>query len=559
MVQKKKNIVFVMMLCFFMLFLTNNVFADVYSGDIVAYAQQFIGYPYVLNTHGPNTFDCSGFVYYVFNHFGISLPYTSSSYWNNPSSYGTVVSEANALPGDVVSWSGHVGIYVGNGQMINALNPNSGVTYLQVTRFCDAGYYDNNKNWICTSVNPPHKFIRIRGVTNSQKGRLDLNGFLDGAAKGSLLNYGTVNIQIGGSLVAEGVTDFTGEYNNGTNYEIYMIKPNNGYMYEGVYSGSLTGTIGTGTTEVSLSFKSLGNLSNNWIETDFLPANVTADNCEIQYNNHYYKIAAESPGSGWIKVDSGTIGYVDDGGVYESPLELAVSSTRELVGFYYYHFCSGNTGVNADHTIRDGYVHYDEIRDTNSVIVESGYPHNDDKDPDYKYYKLKWKNGGYAYCQSGVTCDSSYGAHGTRSYYWYKMFQYQNKKAVTFYTWMKNDSGWTTSPDINATSVTIRYRLKNNSNLNKLVLPADLTEIGDSAFEGSNSIKEAVIPGGVKKIGSRAFADCRNLKFVYAPSSMSISTDAFTGSNNVVFILPSANGVSAVFARYFGIPYGVLQ
>lgn len=101
------------------------------GSEIVSYARQFIGYPYVYGTQGPNSFDCSGFVQYVFKHFGISLPASSSSYWNSPTSYGTVVgsgSTANAQAGDVISWSGHVAIYTENGKCVEALNSKYGVT-----------------------------------------------------------------------------------------------------------------------------------------------------------------------------------------------------------------------------------------------------------------------------------------------------------------------------------------------------------------------------------------------------------------------------------------------
>ncbi|MBR4242021.1 MAG: C40 family peptidase, partial [Eubacterium sp.] len=123
------------------------------GGEIVSYARQFIGYPYVWGTQGPNSFDCSGFVQYVFKHFGISLPASSSSYWNYPTYYGTVVgtgSTANAQAGDVISWSGHVAIYTENGYCIEALNP-------------DCGVCENKVNAHTNGMN--YKVIRINGVS----------------------------------------------------------------------------------------------------------------------------------------------------------------------------------------------------------------------------------------------------------------------------------------------------------------------------------------------------------------------------------------------------------
>ncbi len=214
----------------------HTVSADVYSSDIVSYAKQFEGYPYKLNTHGPNTFDCSGFVHYVFNHFGISLPTGSWFYWNNSSQYGSVISETAALPGDVISWDGHVGIYIGNGQMINALNPSYGVYIMGVTRYQNA----NGVN------NPPHKFIRINGVNYGIKniGTLDIKGILDGNQAENLSGYGTAKVYINGSLASDGnnVSDYYKQLNAGTTYRV-VATPNDGYSLDGdtyEYSGTIT-------------------------------------------------------------------------------------------------------------------------------------------------------------------------------------------------------------------------------------------------------------------------------------------------------------------------------
>ncbi|MBQ7595800.1 MAG: C40 family peptidase [Clostridia bacterium] len=108
------------------------VSASAVSGsEIVNYARQYIGCAYVRNTHGPTTFDCSGFVYYVFSHFGIEMSLSSNEYFTNPGKFGTVVgtgSTANAKAGDLISWSGHVAIYTENGNCVEALNARYGVT-----------------------------------------------------------------------------------------------------------------------------------------------------------------------------------------------------------------------------------------------------------------------------------------------------------------------------------------------------------------------------------------------------------------------------------------------
>ncbi len=97
--------------------------------EIAAYACQFNGNPYAWGgtslTHGA---DCSGFVMKVYQNFGVSLPHSSSGM----RSCGRGVSYSEMQPGDIVCYSGHVGIYAGNGQIINALGAQWGITYTDV-------------------------------------------------------------------------------------------------------------------------------------------------------------------------------------------------------------------------------------------------------------------------------------------------------------------------------------------------------------------------------------------------------------------------------------------
>lgn len=84
---------------------------------VVQYALGFVGNPYVWGGKDPNTgADCSGFTSYVYAHFGISIP----SYSYSQRSVGREVSYANAKPGDLICYSGHVAIYMGNGQIVHA-------------------------------------------------------------------------------------------------------------------------------------------------------------------------------------------------------------------------------------------------------------------------------------------------------------------------------------------------------------------------------------------------------------------------------------------------------
>jgi cell wall-associated NlpC family hydrolase/uncharacterized coiled-coil protein SlyX len=113
------------------------------ASDIVAYAESFIGYPYVWGATGPNAFDCSGLVQYVFARFGIQLPRTSFAQYG----VGVSVSKSDLRPGDLVFFStdgagaSHVGIYVGGGCMVSAQSPRSGVKEANIFSGYWATYY----------------------------------------------------------------------------------------------------------------------------------------------------------------------------------------------------------------------------------------------------------------------------------------------------------------------------------------------------------------------------------------------------------------------------------
>lgn len=93
--------------------------------EIANYALKFLGNPYVYGgTSLTNGADCSGFVQSVYKHFGISLPRTSGEQGKAGRAVDGV---ANAKPGDLVWYSGHIGIYIGNEQIVHASNPKNGI------------------------------------------------------------------------------------------------------------------------------------------------------------------------------------------------------------------------------------------------------------------------------------------------------------------------------------------------------------------------------------------------------------------------------------------------
>lgn len=100
--------------------------------QVIAYAKQFMGRPYIYGASGPNSFDCSGFTSYVFKHFGYSLNRSAAGQYSN----GTPIDLSQIQPGDLILWRAygssktatHVGIYIGNNQYIHASSTGKCIT-----------------------------------------------------------------------------------------------------------------------------------------------------------------------------------------------------------------------------------------------------------------------------------------------------------------------------------------------------------------------------------------------------------------------------------------------
>ncbi|HET8528223.1 MAG TPA: C40 family peptidase [Gaiellaceae bacterium] len=104
---------------------------------VVSFAKRFVGVRYVYGGSSPRSgFDCSGFVRYVYAHFGVALPHSSYAQFGD----GSRVSRGHLRPGDLVFFDGlgHVGLYVGNGRFIHA--PHTG-TRVRVQSL--AGWYSS--------------------------------------------------------------------------------------------------------------------------------------------------------------------------------------------------------------------------------------------------------------------------------------------------------------------------------------------------------------------------------------------------------------------------------
>ena len=97
-------------------FLSNPPYPNFDLASVANVALAYQGVPYVWGGSDPSGFDCSGFVMWVYAQFGIGLPHSVSGI----EASGTIIDPAAAVPGDIVTMSGHNGIYLGDGMMIDA-------------------------------------------------------------------------------------------------------------------------------------------------------------------------------------------------------------------------------------------------------------------------------------------------------------------------------------------------------------------------------------------------------------------------------------------------------
>ena len=120
-------------------FLKNPPYPKFSLDKVVDVALKYQGVPYRYGGSNPSGFDCSGFTQFVYAQFGVSLPHSAS----RQGAGGAKISPADARPGDLVvmDGGGHVGIYVGNGKMIDAGTPGTVISVRKI-------------------YNPAHWFVR---------------------------------------------------------------------------------------------------------------------------------------------------------------------------------------------------------------------------------------------------------------------------------------------------------------------------------------------------------------------------------------------------------------
>ena len=212
--------------------------------------------------------------------------FTSSGglYWAKPSEYVSGFKNVGDLKIDGTNTSGTFSSSSYNDKIISwiqsgyhmTINVNNGGHWIAVD---EAKSLATGKVYIMDSLSSSQNaditlasrystFNRIHAysgrATSTSYYYLDVNGWLDGANSGNLSNYGTFDVYINGTRVADDVTDFYQQYSAGTTYKIDDIKSKGIHTYHGVHSGSLSGTIGSGNVSVCLNFRTNDNIGDRF-------------------------------------------------------------------------------------------------------------------------------------------------------------------------------------------------------------------------------------------------------------------------------------------------------
>lgn len=112
------------------------------ASSLIAVASSKLGSPYVWGSKGPNSFDCSGFVYWCLNQVGVNQSYLTSSGWRSVGKYTKISRFSDLKAGDIIVVSGHVGIVAGGGTVIDASSSNGKVVHRSLS-----SWWSNN--FIC--------------------------------------------------------------------------------------------------------------------------------------------------------------------------------------------------------------------------------------------------------------------------------------------------------------------------------------------------------------------------------------------------------------------------
>lgn len=152
------------------------------------------------------------------------------------------------------------------------------------------------------------KGLTLYAVWQKNNYYLDVNGYLDGVDDPGLGVYGTIDVYVNGTSVANDVNDYYAQHPYGSTYEIKDIKANSGYQYNGLQVGTLSGTIGNNetTTGVRVNFSTIKPsnvvINGNWTSPFNIDLNWSATGLNVKYILYYKK----STDSNYTSIDCST-------------------------------------------------------------------------------------------------------------------------------------------------------------------------------------------------------------------------------------------------------------
>lgn len=446
-------------------------------------------------------------------------------------------------------------------------------------------------------------------VINNNSYNLDLNGYLDGTVTYGLNEYGTVDIYINNTLVADDVSDFFAAWPYGSTYEIKDIKAKTGYQYNGIYSGSLTGTIGAADVEVILSFSKVnsGSCGDNatWSYQNGTltisgsgPMYDYASTNEQPWRHFFDQITSISVDSGITRI--GTRAFASLYSLSSVSLPQSIQSIGESAFFgssvsdiwipkgvtdierYAFNYCDNLTSINIPSTVTTigNYVFYGSrnLANINVAVANEKY-HSVDG--------VLFDQWGLVCFPAGKACDEYtipdtvlWISPGAFSYskvnsvrvpdsvglIFYYAFSYTSNlrvtipKTVTYIAdgvfaesdnvtvYCFEDSTAHTYARDNGIAFTLVDTPLNNPDF---TLPNATQIIDEEAFSGI-AAKRVKLPEGVTAIRRLAFANCPNLVGIYIPEDCtSIATNAFTGCANLTIY-----GQAGSYAEFFAGKHG---
>ena len=437
-----------------------------------------------------------------------------------------------------------------------------GTTYEITDIKAAPGYQCDGVNKGSLSGTIGEEYVDIRLSFSTKSYRLALYGGLDDQFKQVLSPYGTADVYINGSLVADDVSDYDTYWPHGTAYEITDIKPATGYQYNGVYSGSLTGTINAGDAVVYLNFSRI----TSGICGDNATWNYQNGTLTISGSGRMYDYEYETTGPWRLSSDFITAVVVEKGityigagsfNYYPALTSVSLPDTLTALGNEAFAFCHALTTINLPSSLTDmGEGVFLENTSLTSIVIPSGV--------------IKIGEASFMDCENLTSVSMS---NGITSIEWGAFDGCTKLNSLTIpssveyidYYAFDNCPSLTiscyahTAAHRHAKEKNIPYILQDTSfGTATVTFPSTTRQIKAHALRNTKA-RRVMVSEGVTAIGSGAFENCAQLEAIYIPYSCgSIAADAFSGVTDLV-IYGRAGSYAETYARQYGFDFVALS